>query len=447
MPEAVRVTTYEGAPPVEAEAVGVGVTVYNGGTGPAGPAGPQGDPGPTGPQGPAGATGATGATGAQGPAGPQGDPGPEGPEGPQGPVGADGATGPAGPAGADGASAYQVAVAEGFVGDETAWLASLVGPQGPQGDPGPVGGDGATGPVGPQGDPGPTGATGPAGATGAAGADGKSVRSGSGAPSSGLGADGDFYINTAANTIYGPKAAGAWGSPTSLVGPAGATGATGATGPAGPAGADGADGTSSRFDDAGDSSWGSTLGYDVEFEEDTSSLPSGWSWLNQGSSTYEQKFGRAVLTLQNSTTNLRGLVRNIPTESTWTLTVKANLQTLDLDYCGGFIGIHESGTSETAAWGAQRNGGLRISYSTWTSLTAASHPLLAADARVQFIPYWRLRRNSSTSYDFQISFDGIAWQTIDAARNPSFLTPDKIFIGGFSAGQAPVITFDWLRIR
>ena len=37
----------------------------------------------------------------------------------------------------DGLSAYEVAVANGFVGDETAWLASLVGdtgPQGPQGE-------------------------------------------------------------------------------------------------------------------------------------------------------------------------------------------------------------------------------------------------------------------------------------------------------------------------
>ena len=59
---------------------------------------------------------------------------------------------------------------------------------------------------------------------------------GSGVPSVGLGANGDFYINTAANTIYGPKTAGVWGSATSLVGPTGATGATGAQGNTGPAG-------------------------------------------------------------------------------------------------------------------------------------------------------------------------------------------------------------------
>jgi hypothetical protein len=56
-----------------------------------------------------------------------------------------------GPQGADGASAYDVAVAEGFEGDEQAWLASLVGPQGEKGD---------TGDQGPQGEPGQNGLNG-----------------------------------------------------------------------------------------------------------------------------------------------------------------------------------------------------------------------------------------------------------------------------------------------
>lgn len=68
------------------------------------------------------------------------------------------------------------------------------------------------GPEGPQGDP---------GADGAAGADGRTLLSGSGAPGSGLGTDGDFYIDTAAWYIYGPKTSGAWGSATSLIGPSG----------------------------------------------------------------------------------------------------------------------------------------------------------------------------------------------------------------------------------
>lgn len=105
--------------------------------------------------------------------------------------------------------------------------AGATGATGPQGATGATGPQGATGATGAQGPTGATGPTGPTGATGAAGADGKTVRSGSGAPSSGLGVDGDFYINTAANTIYGPKTGGAWGSPTSLVGPTGGVGAPG----------------------------------------------------------------------------------------------------------------------------------------------------------------------------------------------------------------------------
>jgi hypothetical protein len=60
------------------------------------------------------------------------------------------------------------------------------------------------------------------------GANGSTLLSGSGAPAGGTGADGDFYLKTgAAPLIYGPKAAGAWGSGTALVGPAGSTGTTG----------------------------------------------------------------------------------------------------------------------------------------------------------------------------------------------------------------------------
>lgn len=77
--------------------------------------------------------------------------------------------------GADGASAYEVAIQNGFVGTEAQWLASLVGPQGPQGiqgeigpqgiqgDVGPTGPQGPQGPIGPQGEQGPQGIQGPPG--------------------------------------------------------------------------------------------------------------------------------------------------------------------------------------------------------------------------------------------------------------------------------------------
>lgn len=66
-----------------------------------------------------------------------------GPQGEPGTAGADGEPGDPGPAGA---SAYQVAVANGFVGTEAAWLASLQGAPGSDGVDGAPGADGADGP-------------------------------------------------------------------------------------------------------------------------------------------------------------------------------------------------------------------------------------------------------------------------------------------------------------
>ena len=86
-----------------------------------GAAGPAGPPGIQGPPGVPGITGEKGATGEPGPKGEQG------PQGLQGPQGDDG------PTGAPGDSAYDTAVDNGFVGDEEAWLNSLVGPPGPSG--------------------------------------------------------------------------------------------------------------------------------------------------------------------------------------------------------------------------------------------------------------------------------------------------------------------------
>ena len=72
-----------------------------------------------------------------------------------------------GPEGPPGDSAYQLAVANGFVGTIEEWLESLTGPPG-------AGSTGPTGPIGPSGTAGSVGATGvgATGASGAAGADG-----------------------------------------------------------------------------------------------------------------------------------------------------------------------------------------------------------------------------------------------------------------------------------
>jgi len=66
---------------------------------------------------------------------------------------------------------------------------------------------------------------GPQGDPGATGTNGNTIISGSGAPSNTEGNNGDFYLDVSTYWLYGPKASGSWPiSGTSLVGPAGSSG-------------------------------------------------------------------------------------------------------------------------------------------------------------------------------------------------------------------------------
>ncbi|HEY7631380.1 MAG TPA: hypothetical protein VH817_11790 [Thermoleophilaceae bacterium] len=87
-----------------------------------------------------------------------------------------------------------------------------------KGQLGAAGGQGATGPQG------PAGRNGTNGTDGEPGSDGRTILNGLGAPPASAGLPGDFYIDGAANQIYGPKGSGPgnqWGSGTDLTGPKG----------------------------------------------------------------------------------------------------------------------------------------------------------------------------------------------------------------------------------
>jgi hypothetical protein len=168
-----------------------------------------------GPQGPPGIQGETGPQGIQGTQGIQGEPGSQGIQGEIGPQG------PAGTNGVNGISAYQVAVTNGFIGTESEWLDSLVGPQGPQGiqgETGSTGSQGIQGIQGIQGEPGPQGIQGEQGIQGPQGAVGISA-----------------YAVAVTNGFSGTESD--WLA--SLVGPQGEQGIQGVQGETGPQGVQG----------------------------------------------------------------------------------------------------------------------------------------------------------------------------------------------------------------
>jgi len=118
--------------------------------------------------------------------------------------------------------------------------------QGPKGDEGEQGIQGDKGDKGDQGDP---------GVQGLPGIDGRTILSGSVDPGPSDGENGDFYINTASDTLFGPKAAGSWPSGVNLVGPQGEPGEDGLDGSGVPGGGTTGQLLAKASNDEGDVEW------------------------------------------------------------------------------------------------------------------------------------------------------------------------------------------------
>lgn len=99
--------------------------------------------------------------------------------------------------GEDGASAYEIAVANGFEGTEIQWLASLVGATGAQGEKGDTGEQGAKGDKGDKGDTGAQGIQGERGLQGEQGIQGEKGEKGDKGDTGATGANGTDGINGA----------------------------------------------------------------------------------------------------------------------------------------------------------------------------------------------------------------------------------------------------------
>lgn len=180
--------------------------------------------------------------------------------------------------------------------------------------------------------------------------------------------------------------------------------------------------------------WTTATAEDQEFDGTGSALPSGWSWFNQGTATSQLDYGALTLSFDPAATGiiLHGVVRAVPAASTWTMTAKLGLGAMKATRGVGII-LRESATAKSVLFGTSDDFDLRLM--PWTSDTAAGTDLTTASpTRISSLPsYYRLRRNSATSWDTEWSPDGVAWFKFDSARNlgPNFTTaPDQI---GFAA--------------
>jgi len=318
------------------------------------------------------------------------------------------------------------------------------GISGPQGPPGPQGPAGAQGPVGLTGPTGPTGLTGLTGATGAQGPAGTNGTNGAAGAAGATGATGPQGIQ------------GAQGN----TGPQGLTGQQGPQGIQGPPGPGG--GGSSGIDDIStfDVVYGTdpnNPSLDYEFEATTTSLPSGWSWLNQGALTYQEQLGGG--TLYNTTSavgDLRGILESAPSASSYNVYAKFSLagtrQQSGSLFGVGFV-LRESSSGKLYTLLHYINDGIADwddYVDHWSSTTSASHVGTDSSQRSSAVDtyYFRIHKNSLSSWDFYMGA-GPQWLKLVFSVNVgAFMTPDQIGFGGRFGNSGDCLgTCEWMRFR
>lgn len=207
----------------------------------------------------------------------------------------------------------------------------------------------------------------------------------------------------------------------------------------------------SRVDDPADALWGGSNAYDVEFTDDdfSGTLPSGWAWVNQGSSTYSQQFGKAIVLGDSSTSTLNCVVRDIPTETTWTATAKISQTSGPVNWNRVGLVLQSSSSNKTTYFGLTQGtsspwSSRVVTISDWTNPTTFSGGEITS-IELKSARYLRIKKNSST-YDFQYSVDGISWMTLSSGRS-AFDTYDKIGLATSRDASGGAGVFDWFRVR
>jgi hypothetical protein len=193
--------------------------------------------------------------------------------------------------------------------------------------------------------------------------------------------------------------------------------------------------------------WSTASAYDYEFNATTTSLPSGWSWMNQGSATYDEVYGGGVLYHPGAGTyNIKLLMQEVPPDASWTLTAKITFTAIDINYIMPGLVLYDSSSTASALLTCRH--GQMVSLSLW------SNPSTFASGVVNITPlvapqYFRITKASSTEYTFEVSADGIGWYTVIENYNITWLVdPTHFGFGVMRSVASPVaVTCHWFRVR
>jgi hypothetical protein len=154
-----------------------------------------------------------------------------------------------------------------------------------------------------------------------------------------------------------------------------------------------------------------------------------------------------VITAPDAANEIRMIRRAVPAESTYTADFKLSLAMRTSNFEQGGVVLSAAGSGGFVAAYLFNDASYYIS--NWTDPNSFGGVLIGPVA-YRFHPrYWRIVRNSATSWDFYVSPDGHAWSLLAAAFNvATYVTPAEIGVqmraNGGTSGQLAIHSF---RVR
>lgn len=171
---------------------------------------------------------------------------------------------------------------------------------------------------------------------------------------------------------------------------------------------------------------------------------SGWTWLNQGTSTATDLSGGGIFLASPAAggENLHGLYRSLPGSGAWTVTAYLLQRPgFNINAYGLFLRNSSSGNVTVFFQRSNNN------YSFWdyTNATTYAGSPAASDANGIVVgPWWRIADDgtgSGTARTYQTSADGQHWFTVATVGHGGYITPDQIGVGcnpGASGGSVAI---------
>lgn len=191
------------------------------------------------------------------------------------------------------------------------------------------------------------------------------------------------------------------------------------------------------------SNWTANLGVDYEFNATSSSLPSGWSWLNQGPASYNENWGAGSVSLPGGVAaGIHGVTRSLPT-APFTVTTKLNTVGMGGQFQKGGL-ILSDGTNVAGFWQTKGDGAVAVEYySAPASYTSA---YFGWTTTPKLPSYLRIIYTSASDVSFLIG-DGADFMPVASSVTLGF-TPTSIGFGATTETGSPIVTScHWFRVR